>query len=600
MFTHRIKKTSTLFMTSVTFIIFSLVSTSLYAACHCGSTDEASPCEGNEVKVVVNGDSTEKSRQLTFTWAFDSNGAQARCGQFANGDYWVAPAENENRVSIHSVTSTGAGKVYVDENPTLDAIGILDKDYGNLDPNQNILTSLPYHIDGDSSLLAGAQRILSCGTKGIRDGCVDAYNTLTILSEVPPLAGSETLRPAISRIEKDLLSWDDFDLTRLPAKDYFSGTNKEGFEEIRKRWTHHTEILSMMTLAGKRFSEGGRAFRADLVTDDYAATVAQSWHSNLVKLMSANNTLEEKKPALAAILTYGKDIYSITYDNEGEQVGAYGSGAGQSLGRFPAAVFFASMAKNNHYADVLSKASQTQASTTSNDMPGIHELDQINVGPNGPVWGDHNKFNVLDVGRYWGEMLAYNAYNGAPLGDGIIRGKKTFRDPHGYIDGPGAFPGILYASVSAGPMKSFAAEMLLMPEICEIVNYDALVTYAIRITDVGVQANNDLCAPPDPRELEECNPYRRTGCKYYGLNNDGIATWGPMPDDLTQCIENGIDPITGEQQQGRFFPVSSERSTIKIGYRTREIEDNWEKIRANRNSCRTLTRPNPPSNFRVQ
>lgn len=572
------------------------LSQQVLADCNCESTDGSKPCLGQSISVNVTGQKNEDFRKVSFSWAFKSGGANAACGQFANGDYWIAPAPGQNDVSITEVKSSGGGALYVDENPTIDAMGFLSNDYGNLSPSENILTGLPKSFSSNTSLVAAIQRNESqngaCGTKSIVGSCVDAYNVVTILDSIPENAGSSVLRPNISRTTKDLLSWNDIDLSRLPSKAFFDGGDSEELDTIRTTWSHQIEALALRKLDGSSFSEGGRAFRADLVTDDYATTVAQHWHTDLMTIFSSQNSFAQKQSALAAMIIYGKDIYFSIFNEAGEQERIFGSGAGQWLGRYPAAVFFAAMTKDPQYGAAL-KVSSSRLDVGANE---IQELSQLHRGPNGPVWGDKKDiYNQYDLGRYWGEMLAYKAYEGAS-GESVKFGKKTFRDPYALIDGPGSLPGSLYASVSAGPIKSFAAAMLLIPQMCEIVNNDSPVDYAIRITSVGLQTANDECAPPDPRETS-CDTYRAEGCKYYGLSNTGTATWGPNPNDLTQCIKNGIDPITNKPQTGRFS--SKHGQDFDIGYSVYQVENNWEAILAGRNSCRPLKLPLPPTGLQI-
>lgn len=565
------------------------------AACDCGSTDAGNPCTGKSVRVEVTGQKTDDYRKVTFNWTFNSGGNDAYCGQFANGDYWVAPNSGQTSVALDSFSVSGSGAAYVDENPTLGGHGFMTTNYDNLVPTENLQTSLPRSFNYNTSLVGGAQRDESknaCGTKSIAGSCIDAYNVLTVLNGVPENAGNTVLRPNISRTVKDLVSWDDIALNRLPSKAFFDGGDADRLEEIRTTWSHHIETLALRLIDGSSFSEGGRAFRGDLVTDDYAATVAQHWHVDLMTLFSSENSLTEKKAALAAMLTYGKDIYHAVYNDNGEQELVYGSGAGQWLGRYPAAVFFGGMTNDSKYGLALTKSSESLGQGDNE----IQELSQLNPGPNGPVWGDQRDiYNQYDLGRYWGEMLAYKAYDGAS-GEGVIFGKKTFRDPYAQIDGPGSYPGILYASVSAGPIKGFAAAMLLIPQMCEITDNDNVVDYAIRITDVGIQTANDECAPPDPRETS-CDTYKAEGCQYYGLSNTGTATWGPDPSDLTKCIKNGVDPISGQLQTGRFSSKHGE--DFDIGYPVSQVESNWEAILAGRNSCRAIKRPLAPTGLQV-
>ncbi len=595
------------------------------AACDCGSSDVNAPCTGERVSVTVDGG----DRSNSFEWVFNSNGGVARCGQFANGDYWIAPAPGQSSVTLTSITGSGGSAIFVDENPVPEGMGFLSHDYGNLVTGENIIPSLPISYNYRTSLVAAIERNQAssgaCGTRAILSGCVDSYNAVTILTSVPENAGATVLRPNLIRANKELMSLSEFNLAWLPRKEYFEGTDTDGLETIRRTWAHHLEIFSMRDRDKKGYSEGGRAFRADLVTDDYSATVAAQWHANLATLMSDDHSLQEITPALASMLTYAKDIFYHVYDFNNQRDRWFGVGAGQSMGRFPSAVFFASMARNNQFGNVLKTAAATQ---TGIGAHGVQELDQINIGPNGPVWGDGDDEAQLDqhnTGRYWGEMLIGQNFNGAQYRDlGKKTGQRTMRDPYRFIDGPGQFPGISYAAVTAGPTRALAAQMILMPRMCEFVNYDELVEYAIRLTTIGRMIDDDPCAPPDPRELNSeiikamqnanvpgadsllpCDTFRARNCRYYGLSWDSnytsAPTWGPDPGDRNRCILNGVDPISSKPQTGRFTDVDAEAREFDIGYKVLQIESNWAEITRDVFSCRTVisSAPKPPVDLQV-
>lgn len=620
---------------AVSALLLMFFTQSVNAACNCGSKNAGSPCTGNSISVVVPGG----DRSNTYNWVFNSGGSAARCGQFASGDYWVAPAAGQSSVTITGLTQSGGKKIFLDENPTPESMGFLETSYyhrvsshksvTNKVAAEDILPSLPQSFSYRTSLLAGIERNQAtsgkCGTKAILGGCIDSYNAVTVLTSVPENAGATALRPNLLRSTKELMSLSEFNFSWLAKRDYFQGTSAAGLESIRRTWAHHTEILSMRDRNKYSYSEGGRAFRADLVTDDYAATVSAQWHQDLSKLMSTDHTLQEITPALASMLTYAKDIYYHVYDVNGNRDRWFGVGAGQSMGRFPNAVFFAAMARDNRFGDVLKLASTTQVGIGGHS---IQELDQVNIGPNGPVWGDGHdqaQFDQFLVGRYWGEMLIGQRFNGARYRElGKKTGQRTMRDPHRFIDGPGQLPGISYAGVTAGPTRALAAQMILMPRMCEFVNYDALVEYSLRLTRIGRLVDNDPCAPPDPRELNgdiikamqnagipgadkllSCDTFRAKNCRYYGLSWDpeftSAPTWGPNPDDWSQCIPNGTDPITNKPQTGRFTDLDADARKFSIGYRVPGIEDNWANITNGINSCRAIenSAPKPPIDLQV-
>lgn len=563
-------------------------SSSAFADCDCGSTDAGSPCTGTNISVEVEGEHT-----VGFSWDFNSGGSEAYCGQFANGDYWIAPRSGSSDVTVTRVQGSGGASTSVDENPQVESMGLIGaSDYGNYNAAENILADLPKTFSKSTSLVAAIQKNESahgvCGTKAIEGNCVDAYHVVTVLDSVPPNAGADILRPSIDEAEKELLSLSDFDLNKLPKKSFLAGASN--FEQIRQRWSHSTEVLAMPDDSGIAFSEGGRAFRADLLVDDYAAGVARSWHDDLMVMLSSESSEEEKRAAIAAMLTYGKDLYFAAYDGN-QQVRSWGAGAGQHLGRFPPAVLFAALARDPVYANNLKKTSVTTLGLEN--YAGPHELEQVNKGPNGPVWGDgFDNLTDTNINSYWSDLLDSQCFDGARGTCNPNVGKKTFRDPYGYIDGPPNEPGTSYMSVSIGPQRALVASMFLIPRMCEIVNFPELVEYVDRVHSTGIQTANDPCAPPDPRENPEtCDAYRLEGCKYYGLNNTGEATWGPDPSNPSQCIKNGPG------QNGRF-PESHGTQLGSGGYVSDQVEANWEEIRGKAPRC-GLARIMAPTNITI-
>lgn len=541
-----------------------------FADCDCGSSDAAAPCTGNAITVSATG-----KRAITFSWRFSSGGGPAACGRFANGDYWLAPTEPGAGVTIESVSDTGSGPLSLDADPQAESMGLLSpaKTYGNYVAGENLLPVLPAKISSPSSLVAAAQldEAVSgkCGTSSIVGNCADAYNVVTVLDRVPERAGADLLRPSINDPSKKLLSLSDFDLSRLPSRSYLTGTTDAGFESIRQRWSHSTEIFGMWTLGGKFFSEGGRAFRASNFVDDYAGGVAASWGNDLMQVFSASTPVSSpaKRAALAAMLVYGKDVYDSVYGPSG-RIRNWGSGAGQWLGRYPAAVFFAALATDPRYGSTISSVSKELLGFA--DGRGPHELDQINVGVNGPIWGDFpDTMSSLEIGAYWAETLKAQCFFGATGTCVTSSGKRTSRDPYGFIDGPPIRAGAGYMYVSSGPQRTLAALMFLMPNACSIVNYEPLVEYIDRLQNTGIKAMPDPCAPPDPREDPlTCDPYRNTGCVYYR------STWGPDPTNPSQCIRGN---------SGRF--PAQDGTKPKFLYTSTQVETQWANIRGSTPSC---------------
>ena len=542
------------------------------AACDCGSTDSANPCTGQSISVTVTAGTPNGGVAVNniYNWSFNSGGGDAFCGQFANGDYWVAPAAGQTEVAVTGITSNG--NVSADLNPRLESMGLLDgsKNYGNYSASENIIPILPQSYSGINSIVAAIKRNEAleggCGTPAIVGECADSYNVLTILNSIPENAGATVIRPNITGETKELLTFSDFDFTRLPSYDFLTGLDATGYETIRRRWSHSTEIFGLgSSLNGNSgYSEGGRAFRAHTQIDDYGGGVAVAWNNNMMNLFSDSNALEEKMPAISAMLAYGLDIYHSIYDSPLETSRTWLTGATQHPGKLLPPVFLSALAKNRSYADNLKTVSQHVHDPGKMGPP---ELAQVVTGKNDYLWGDiPNLSGIYFQGSYWANLFASQCYDGASGTCNPSLGSKTMFDPYGYIDGPPNKPGTSYIGSSFGIQKAFVAIMILMPEIIEIINYPQLITYVDRILNEGIKTDNDPCVTPDSREnLETCDAYRNTGCLYYGV------TWGPITisDVNSDCITTPTPPYN---KAGRF--TSLHGTPLGHNYTSGQVESN--------------------------
>jgi len=577
-----------------------LPATASYAACNCESSDVANPCTGKSISVTVNATTINgtKSANATFNWAFNSNGGDARCGQFANGDYWIAPAAGQSTVTVTGITTTSPGSISADENPVPEKRGLLNnsKNYGNYDAAENIITHLPISYSTNTSLVAAIQRNEgiegNCGTSAIVGECVDAYHVVTVLTAVPESAGATVIRPNITGSNKVLLSLSDFDFTKIPTYSFLTGADSGGYEAMRQRWSHSVEFFSLNYFDGstwKSYSEAGRAFRSHIVVDDYGAGMGRQLHDDLAIIMSSANTLPQKQKAIAAILSYGLDIYMVKFNDRGAAYN-WSSGAGQHLGKFTPAVFFAAMAKSNTYANNL----KTFAGLDYPAQP--QELAQVHVGPYGPVWGDFQE----GIKRYWNDMVWANCYDNAPGPCDPNVGQKTEADPYMLIDGPADKPGTTYFPIGYAGILNFSAVMALMPSFAAIVNTSKPVDFVIRARTHGLKTWPDPCVTVDTRlNRATCNIY--TGgltCDYYFLNPSAIEkTWGPKSiTDATQgCVTT---EVAGHTQQGRFRSMDGATAPINMGYASGQLYNHWDTIIANWSMPGTSLQP--PVLFKLQ
>lgn len=224
------------------------------------------------------------SREAVFTWEFTSEeGGAPRSGMYACGSLWVAPAVGETGVILASLSATSGGvaqpnHISVCKDPYTTKRGILNNanTYGNYDADEALYGSLPVTITPATavSLVAAIQRneieSPGGGTPAIIGERVDAYCFVTIVATPPADDGANSIRPNITGVSKEFLTWSDFDLTKLGSSSLFPTISVAGLVEITIRWRHSTEIFNYTTPeAGVNytFSEGGRAFRAGICHD---------------------------------------------------------------------------------------------------------------------------------------------------------------------------------------------------------------------------------------------------------------------------------------------------------------------------------------------
>lgn len=517
--------------------------------------------EAQELSIVV----PANNRASHFNWEFQSSGGgDVRMGQFACGSYWVAPASGDNGVTVLSLTGNPEWNdlISCDADPITESHGLLsgENNYGSYNGAENIIPNLPLTYTPESgsciSLVAAMQRneaeTTPGGTNAIKGEVADAYCVITVLPSVPANEGTDMIRPNITGATKEFLTWDDFDLSRIPTYSFITGKSASDRESTQRRWRHSTEIFGMMTEKSPgswiKYSEGGRAFRAANLIDDYAAGTARAYHDDVLALFAESNTLEEKKPFLAAMLSYGLDIYNNRYNYGSNKRKAWSSGAGQSGGVFLPPVLLASLLRDETKANELRKVAIYNHGSDEAQL-GPQELRQQTRGVTGVLlWGDYPPYNrngnSMTEGdwRYWADFKGSSCYDSATDSCNASRGKKTAADPYGYIDGPANSPGSSYMSVSFGGVRSLAAAMILMPEIRSVVNTDAPIEYADRVLRHGLwTAPDPVAAPAEVDQGTQCSTWwSADGCQEWGV------TWGPVLEDIRFAIEDGFGRFTSK------------------------------------------------------
>lgn len=527
------------------------------------------------------------SRDAHFNWVFESSGGgNVQYGQFACGSYWVAPAVGDNSVKLISLTGNPAWTDYLscDADPIVEKHGLLDgsKNYGNYDASENLLSNLPAVITPPAgscvSLVAAMQRneaeTSGGGTAAIVGEVADAYCVITVLDAAPPNGGADMIRPNITGATKEFLTWNDFDLSRLPSYAFLSGNSSNGWENVRIKWSHSIEIFggfSVETSPGQwtGFSEGGRAFRAHILTHDYASGMASSFNNDVLALFSEDD-IEDKRAALAAMLAFGLDLYHARYDYGSDLRKSWTSGAGQHAGKILPVALLAALQIDQSKSHELRKVA-IHNHGDDRALLGPQELRQIPRSLTGvPIWGDgypifRSGNNVAEADRrYWADFKGSSCYDGALGTCNTSVGKKTAVDPYLYHDGPANKPGASYMMTAVGTIRGVAAAMILMPEIRSIINTDAPIEFIDRIERHGIWAYPDPVAIISETEQQNpsCDVWRwGQGCVEYGV------TWGPDPSDVRFAIEDGV---------GRF--VSRHGATASSNYESARAQSNWSTI----------------------
>ena len=478
-----------------------------------------------------------------FRWEFDCGGEPCLTGQFINGGYWVASKYENQPVVLLSVTPEGIDNG-LQANPVYNTKqGFLSCQTDTYDEPLNLMSQLPYSVPPNTSLMKADKREDQCGTKSILGCCVDAYDVVTVVGVVPENNGATVFRPGFAGNNKQYYSVNDFNWALIPSEAKVSNSSHlKPYNEIVDAWS--TPYFDhFMEIVGDR----GRAFAPASAIHDYGANQAADYLESLLSVFS-EDAFDTKAPAVYALLQRGIDLYSSW-----EQGVKWPNGAGQQMGRKPPMAFFAALVNSEKVkADVSNMAINNGADTHEDGQ--IRLIPESEGGGNVPVWGDTQGF--CGENNYWSMLFNHKEYDGASgIKIGVGDNKKTCGDPYGFIDGPAGLPGTFYMQCcSTGGFNAFVLAQKMMPALETANNDPVLIEYVRRIKEEGIRTLPDMCAPPDPRETDECKPYKAgaIGCSFYR------DTWGPDPENPGQCIANGPG------QNGRFPHLNGQELTTPL------------------------------------
>lgn len=570
-------------------LVIVFFSSTAKAACDCGSVDSANPCTGQSIAVTVKAGTPNGGTALdnAYKWTFNSEGGDARCGQFANGDYWIAPAENKSDITITEISSTSHPTlITADINPHPGKVGLLDGSpaWSKYDSAENIIPLLPTNISTARSIVAAIQRDEAregaCGAPSTIGSCVDSYHVITVLTSVPENAGNTVLRPNIAGETKELISLSELDLTRVPEISFFPTSTAIELADITRRWSHSVGSIGVYwstngTIWHPTTSENVeeyRAYNAHILIGNYGAGAANMLHNDIARIFSSNIDREDKIQPLAAILAYGLDLYHAIYSTSSGYYTKWGTGAGQHLGRYTAPVLLAALEKDGSRGDILRAVPATVQQSLQ-----PQELAQLHSGPHGVVWGDDE-----GITRYWTELAYANCYDGQVGICNASYGQKTAKDPYHYIDGPAGKPGTSYFPIGYAGILNFAAIMHMMPEFRSVVNSSKPLEFVARAKTHGLKTLPDPCVTPDSREVigeASCNVwFSGTGCQYYYPTGSVEKTWGAksLSDATAGCVTDVVSG--GYTQAGRFASLDGTTAIPNTSYVSSTLNANWASI----------------------
>ncbi|MFP4015670.1 MAG: immunoglobulin domain-containing protein, partial [Halanaerobiales bacterium] len=475
---------------------------------------------------------TDRIEQYGITWIFDK---EYGFGRYANGDYWVKTDEITGTVVIENITPEYDGTLNGWQvNPQPVAEHGLDGRLGSFNPD--LVPSLPYHAQGDESILKAVSKLEVSGYTHLETAAV-----LTVVDEVPPGNGLEVFRPPYIETDKIDYFVDDLRTDLLPD-DYApveETPSLDGFPNIyRVQMNHVPGGLTQYIHPEKNLRGYNPAVNAV--------------NSTIALRLMMDDPLEEKMPLLIAYVQGGLDYYHFTQEGM-----LWPRGGGEQAGNMLPIVFFAAMLGDEIIQENVGKLK-------------LYDDYMTFYGSNRQIlWGDFGWQYGHSVKDYW-RSIAY---------DGTTR---TIADPYGYIDG-GKLPGGSYQfCCTSQPFKGTSLCLLLMPALRDIWYPKSLIAYSDRWVEDGTWTQPDPCAPAEagvivggPRAGQPCGQDKELEegeeCK---LNSNYGKTYGPDPDNPGMCIFDE-DPSDGI---GRFPDRHGTRADDG-GYQSGLVNAMWDVYR---------------------
>ena len=402
-------------------------------------------------------DTTDEITQHGITITLDED---YRYGQFANGDYWLAPHEPDGQVTITAMSPEFDGEHHGWQvNP--DEFGPQGFDHrmrgGGF--NADLVPDLPYAASPGESIVKTTSHDM--GNSSPRPA-LDTAVVLTILAEPPADGGAGHFRPPYFGHDKPMLAVEEMDLSRLPAVEAPSGSVpslsdvERWFERV---WLDH------------RRNWVSRYIHPAQNMPNYGSGVARRSGDAALRLM-LDDPIEDKRQAAINYLQWAIDLYAMY---EGGL--RWGPNGGHMHGRkLPLAMGAVLLNHDGMREAVMQRDHEAYPDRSSNAA----------FSEDGHVYYAEPAQRVLwgkDGGHYF---LRFR--------EG--RGSRDDRDPHGYIDGGETAGGTYQYCCTSMTWKGTALSLHLMPELREVWNYEPFVDYVDRWVNFGAWTQ------PDPYNRE--------------------------------------------------------------------------------------------------
>lgn len=407
-----------------------------------------------------------------------------RCGQYVNGDWWVAVDPQTRAVVIERIAPDAAdGRNGWCVNPA-------DRDKQPFDSRApmtfapSLTPPLPYTAHAGESLVKAVSAAERVGHSYVRSAGV-----LTVV-EAPPARGSSVFRPPYMGAYKPEFTADDLQAGLLPS-----------LAPVPDAVSREIAEAGLTIPRLDYFSTWGSAYIRPI-------DAAPSWGAEMARKdaetffwLCLDQPVEVKRKALIGLVQYGIDLFGAK-----KSLGTdwFHGGGGNGCGRLLPFVFAATMLNSDEIkGELATSVCDAQVGNT------FWEGEMFYRSPvNGMVlWGNRSPYISEEI--YWKGLSVDAEVN------------KASADVYGEIDG-GSIPGQQYQGCVSLPVKYTALVLHLIPQLQRAWPEEKIkiMEYADRIVAKGIHTLPDSAAPAP----------KLTAQQWASKENFGYGkTWGPDP-----------------------------------------------------------------------